>query len=106
MTDRNPFLDDFAKVASSAMSTIGGLRDEAKSGMKARFEAMIADMDIVTRDEFEAVKAMALKARAENDALLEDIKALKASLKPAAKKPAARKPAAKKGAPKAPSKTT
>lgn len=118
MSSRNPFLDDFAKVASSAFSTIGGLRDEAQSAMKSRFEAMIADMDMVTREEFDAVRAMALKAREENDALLQEIVAIKQQIeaakpkkaaaprKPAAKKaaaprkPAAKKPAAKRAAPK------
>lgn len=122
MTSRNPFIDDFAKVASSAMSTIGGLRDEAQSAMKARFEAMIADMDMVTREEFETVRALALKAREENDALMQDIAALKAQLqaakptassgplktaataaarrKTAVKKPAAKRAPAKKATPK------
>lgn len=107
MSSRNPFIDDFAKVASSAFSTIGGLRDEAQSAMKARFEAMIADMDMVTRDEFEAVRAMALKAREENDALLQEIVAMKQQIqaaKPAKaaapRKTAAKKPAAKRAAPK------
>lgn len=124
MSSRNPFIDDFAKVASSAMSTIGGLRDEAQSAMKARFEAMVADMDMVTREEFEAVRAMALKAREENEALMQEIIALKAKIeapkrktaaaprkaapkaaaarKPAAKKPAAKRTTAKKAAPKSP----
>jgi len=101
MSNRNPFVEDFAKVAASAMSTFGGLRDEAQAAMRARFETMIADMDMVTRDEFEAVRAMALKARDENDALRAEIEALKAQIarptpKPAAKKAAARKPAAKR----------
>lgn len=122
MTDRNPIFEDFAKVASSAMSTLGGLRDEAQAALRARMEDMMADMDLVTRDEFEAVRAMALKAREENERLLEEIAALKAAVAPkpapkrrtttraktasAAKKPAAktavkstaRKPAAKKTA--------
>lgn len=128
MSSRNPFIDDFAKVASSAMSTIGGLRDEAQSAMKARFEAMIADMDMVTREEFEAVRAMALKAREENEALMQEILALKAKIdapkvktaaatrktaakttaarNTMAKKPAAKRPAAKKAAPKSTKSTT
>lgn len=92
MAERNPLFDDLAKVASSAMSTFGGLRDEAQAALRARMEDMLADMDLVTRDEFEAVRAMALKAREENQKLLEEIEALKAK---AAPKAPARKPRAK-----------
>ncbi|MEM9287198.1 MAG: accessory factor UbiK family protein [Pseudomonadota bacterium] len=91
MAERNPLFEDFAKVAASAMTTFGGLRDEAQAAIRARMEDMLADMDLVTREEFDAVRAMALKAREENEKLLEEIKALKAKVTP---KPAA-KPAAK-----------
>ena len=58
-------------------------------------------MDLVQRDEFEAVKEMAMKARLENEELRAEIEALKAAqAKPAAAKPATKKPAAKKAAPK------
>ncbi|MEM7568808.1 MAG: accessory factor UbiK family protein [Pseudomonadota bacterium] len=115
MAERNPLFEDFAKVASSAMSTLGGLRDEAQAALKTRMEDMLADMDLVTSDEFEAVRTMALKAREENEKLLEEIAALKAAVAPkpapkraaprktaaTAKKPAAKKPARKPAAKRA-----
>ncbi|MGD1955664.1 MAG: accessory factor UbiK family protein [Sphingomonadales bacterium] len=102
MAERNPLFEDFAKVAASAMTTFGGLRDEAQAAIRARMEDMLADMDFVTREEFDAVRAMALKAREENEKLFEEIKALKAKVTPkSAAKPAAKPRATTKRAPTA-----
>lgn len=103
MAERNPVFEDLAKVASSAMNTIGGLRDEAQAALRARMEDMMADMDLVTRDEFEAVRTMALKAREENEKLLEEIATLKAAMTP---KPAPKRRTTTRKAAAAPKKTT
>lgn len=92
MQSENKFFDDLSKVASSAMGVVSGVRDEAENALKARMTRLLADMDLVTREEFEVVKEMAVKAREENAALRAEIESLKASAKPAAK---ARKTTAK-----------
>lgn len=103
MQTDNKFIDDMAKVASNALGVLAGVRDEFEATFRARLERWLADMDLVTRDEFEAVKAMAQKARVENQALEKrlaalDGKAVKPQAKPAAT--ARAKPTAK-AAPKA-----
>ena len=75
-----------------------GVRREAETAVKSQFERLLADMDLVQREDFEAVREMATKARDENDALRADLEALRneiASLKEA-KRATSRKPAAKK----------
>ncbi len=69
MQTQNPFLDGLAKLATDAAGAAQGARAEFEAFVKQRFEKLIADMDFVPRDEFEAVKAMALKALAENERL-------------------------------------
>ncbi len=74
----NPLLDQFAKVMTDAAGVADGARKEAETFMRAQGERMLAGMDIVSREEFEAVKAMAEKARAENEALAARIAELEA----------------------------
>ena len=69
MDARRRVLDDIAKVATSAAGLLQGAGREAETLLRQRLEALLDRMDLVPRDEFEAVKAMAAKARAENDAL-------------------------------------
>lgn len=69
MQTRNRFLDDLAKVANSAVNVASGLKGEIDARMSQQFERILDSMDIVSRDEFEAVKAMAAEARAENERL-------------------------------------
>ena len=69
MQTNNRFFDDLARVASGAASTLTGMRQELDAMIRQRFERLISDMDLVTRDEFEAVKAMAANARAEQEML-------------------------------------
>ncbi len=69
MQTNSRFFDDLARVASGAASTLAGMRQELDAMVRQRLERLIADMDLVTRDEFEAVKAMAANARAEQEAL-------------------------------------
>jgi BMFP domain-containing protein YqiC len=81
MQSDNPILDDLAKLASGAAGTLHGMRQEIEAAIKARVERMASEMDLVPRDEFDAVKLMAQKARSENEALLARVDALEKSLK-------------------------
>ena len=69
MQTTNKLLDDLARVASGALGVAAGMRDEVENAMRQRFARVLGDLDVVTREEFEAVKAMAAKARSEEDAL-------------------------------------
>lgn len=64
MTERPKFFDDLAGVAGGAMSALAGLREEAESTMKARAEEVIRKLDLVRREDLEAVQEMAANARA------------------------------------------
>ena len=81
MQTQNRILDDLARVAASAVGAVQGARHEVEAAIRARLEKMLADMELVTRDEFEVVKAMAEKAREENERLAERLAALEAQLK-------------------------
>ena len=91
-------LDDLARVAVDVAGVAQGARREVETAMRAQAERFVAGMDLVSREEFEAVRDMAAKARMENAALMARIEALEAAARPAAEKPATRKPAAKKPA--------
>ena len=89
MQTSNNILNDMAKVASGAVSAVTGLKGDAEGVLRRQIEHLLADMDLVTRDEFEAVKALAANARAEQEKLEARVVELEAQLK--AKKPAAKK---------------
>lgn len=103
------FFDELAKMMTNAAGMAEGLRAETETVMRAQAERLLREFAVVQREEFEAVKEMAAKARAENDRLEKRIDELEAALsakapgpaasKPAARKPAARKPAARKSSP-------
>lgn len=76
----NRFLDGMAKMFTDAAGMAQGLRAEFDTFVRQRLERLVADMDFVPREEFEAVKAMAAKARAENEALEARIAALEARI--------------------------
>ena len=80
MQGGNKILDDFARMMTDAAGMAQGVKREAEGVFKSRFERMIRDMDLVTREEFEAVRDMAVKAREENDALSARLEALEARL--------------------------
>ena len=65
----NPFLDGMAKMFTDAAGMAQGVRAEIDTFVKQRLERLVTEMDFVPREEFEAVKAMAAKARAENESL-------------------------------------
>jgi BMFP domain-containing protein YqiC len=76
MQPGNKFFDDLAKLMSNAMGVAQGARAEAETAMKSLMDRWLADRDFVTREEFDAVRAMAQKAREENEALKARIAAL------------------------------
>lgn len=82
MQSRNRLLDDLAKVAGSAAGVAAGLKDEVGARVRHQFERVLDGLDLVERDEFEAVRAMAAEARAENERLAARIAALEAAAKP------------------------
>ncbi|WP_426235254.1 accessory factor UbiK family protein [Pararhizobium sp. DWP1-1-3] len=79
-TGANRILDDFAKLMTDAAGAAKGVRKEMETVFRAQGERLLNSMDIVKREEFEAVREMVLKARDENDALLARIAALEARL--------------------------
>ncbi|MBS0504922.1 MAG: accessory factor UbiK family protein [Proteobacteria bacterium] len=82
MQTENRFFDDFAKMLNGVAGTFAGMGREAESSMRERMKEWIGGMDFVSRDEFEAVKAMAAAARDEADALRARLDALEAANKP------------------------
>jgi BMFP domain-containing protein YqiC len=66
MQTANPLLDGLAKLFTDAAGAAQGARTEFEVFVKQRLEKLVSDMDFVPREEFEAVKAMAAKARSEN----------------------------------------
>ena len=76
----NRILDEFAKMMTDAAGAAQGVRREAENMMKAQMERMMSSMDLVHREEFDAMRDMAVKARAENKALAERLDALEARL--------------------------
>lgn len=66
MTDRNRFFDDMSRLMTNAMGVAQGARSEAETAFRGWFDRMLADRDLVTREEFDAVREMAVRARTEN----------------------------------------
>ncbi|MGE0740653.1 MAG: accessory factor UbiK family protein [Hyphomonadaceae bacterium] len=81
MQTQSSVFDDLARLMTGAMGLAQGAGDEAKSFMRAQADRFVAEMDLVSRDEFEAVKQLAADARAEADDLRQRIAALEALLK-------------------------
>lgn len=103
MQTDNRLFDDLAKVANGALHTMSSVRDEIENRVRERVERWLGEMDMVPREEFDAIKAVAQEARAEQekltarvDALEKRVAALETPGKPAAA--TRRKPAAKTGA--------
>ncbi|MDF1727212.1 MAG: accessory factor UbiK family protein [Sulfitobacter sp.] len=69
MQSRNKFMDDMSQMMTNAMGVAQGAKQEAETAMKGMLDRWLADRDFVTREEFDAVRAMAQKAREENEAL-------------------------------------
>jgi BMFP domain-containing protein YqiC len=79
-TTQSRFFDELAKLMTNAAGAAQGLRREVDTLVQAQMERVLNNMELVKRDEFEAVKAMAQKAREENDALAARLAALEARL--------------------------
>ena len=86
MQTNNKFFDDMSKVMTSAMGVAQGAKEEVETTMKSWIDRWLADRDLVTREEFDAVKAMAQKAREENISLSKRLDALEKKKSPKAKK--------------------
>ena len=86
MQSQNRIFDDLAKMMNGVAGTMAGMGREAESSLRDKMREWVGGMDFVSRDEFEAVKAMAAAARDENDALRKRIEALEGASKPKAPK--------------------
>ncbi|MFN4277167.1 MAG: accessory factor UbiK family protein [Ferrovibrio sp.] len=76
MQTDNRLLDDLSRIATGALGALHGVKGEVEQAFRQRLEKALADVDLVTREEFEAVKAMAEAAREENIRLAERLAAL------------------------------
>jgi BMFP domain-containing protein YqiC len=99
----NRLLDDLSRVATGAFAALTGVREEVELRIREQFEKILARMDVVTREEFDAVQAMAARARAEQEKLEARLAALESRLGAVFEAPAkpaepARKPRAKAAA--------
>jgi len=98
MQSENRLFDDFVKMVNGVAGTMAGMGREAEASAREKMREWMGGMDFVGRDEFEAVKAMAAKAREENEALQKRVAALEAKLGQSTSKAKAtpkRKPEAK-----------
>jgi BMFP domain-containing protein YqiC len=82
MQTRSKLFDDMSQLMTNAMGVAQGARTEAETAMKGLIDRWLADRDFVTREEFDAVRAMAQKAREENAALEARIAAMEAAAAP------------------------
>lgn len=78
MQTRSKIFDDISQLMTNAMGVAQGAREEAETAMKSMMDRWLADRDFVTREEFDAVRAMAQKAREENEALKSRLDAMEA----------------------------
>lgn len=81
MQSRNKILDDISQLMTNAMGVAQGARTEAETAVKSMLDRWLADRDFVTREEFDAVRLMAQKAREENEALKARLDAMDAAVK-------------------------
>ncbi len=80
MQTRDKFFDDIGQLMTNAAGMAQGVKTEAETAMKSWMERWLADSDLVTREEFDAVREMAVKAREENESLAARIAELEARL--------------------------
>ena len=81
MQSENRLLDDLAKIAGGAFSSFSTLKAQAEARLHEKLEKILVRMDLVKRDEFEAVQALAIRAREENEALATQLNELQAQLR-------------------------
>ncbi len=87
MQSENRLFEDLVKMMNGAAGTFAGMGREAEASMRDKMREWVGGVDMIGRDEFEAVKAMAIAARDENEALNKRIDALEKAAKPKAPKP-------------------
>lgn len=80
MQTQSPFFDEIAKLVSEAAGAVDGVRREAETVARGQLQRLLADMDLVTREDFETVRDLAVAARAENEKLAARIAELEARL--------------------------
>ncbi|ANY20257.1 Membrane fusogenic activity [Tsuneonella dongtanensis] len=80
MQSENPLVADLVKLANAAAGTFAGMTREARDGARERLREAMGGMDFVSREEFDAVKAMAARAREDSEALAARVAALEAKL--------------------------
>lgn len=80
MQSQNRIFDDLARVAGGALGALSGVREEIELLVRGRIERVLADMELVPREEFEVVKEMAAQARSENEQLAARVAALEEKL--------------------------
>ena len=97
MQSQNRIFDDLVKMMNGVAGTMAGMGREAEASMREKMREWVGGMDFVSRDEFDAVKAMAIAAREENDALKARIEALESATKPGAAPAKAAAPKPRKG---------
>ena len=95
MTERPRFIDDLAGVAGGAFSALAGIREEAESMVRARVDEAIRKLDLVRRDELDAIAEMAANARAGQEAAEASLAALMARVAALEEKMAAQESASR-----------
>ena len=80
MQTQSTLFDDLARLMTGAMGVAQGVQEEAKTFVRTQADRFVADMDLVSRDEFEAQRETALEAKAEAEALRERVAALEAKI--------------------------
>jgi BMFP domain-containing protein YqiC len=98
MQTRSRMFDDLARLTNGAASVLSGFRDEAEGKVRQQLERLLADMDVVPREEFEAVREMAANARREQEALTQRVAALEAQLAALAEADRPRRASRRRGA--------
>lgn len=81
MQSKSKPLDDLTNLMTNAVGAVKGVGDEVKAMGRAQAERLIADMDLVSRDEFEVLKEMLLEVKSENDVMKKKVMALEKTLK-------------------------
>lgn len=80
MQTQSPFFDELARLMTEAAGAADGVRREAETAMRSQLQRLLADMEFVSREEFEAARDMARAARAENEMLKSRLDALESRL--------------------------
>jgi len=81
MQSKSKPLDDLTNLVTNAVGAVKGVGDEVKAMGRSQAERMVADLDLITRDEFEILKEIVENLRAENEALRSELKSLKKKVK-------------------------